>query len=249
MVAAIAAIVARRATAPTICGGYSEAVNHNDRLWPLLGVLFKAHPWHGVPIGEQAPAVLTAYVEIVPTDTVKYEVDKTTGHLRVDRPQRFSNVCPTLYGFVPQTYCGDSVAALCAERTGRQGIVGDGDPVDICILTERSISHGDVLVEARPIGGLRMLDGDEADDKIVAVLAGDAAYGGFEEIDDVPAELIERLRHYFLTYKGVPDGKRPTEITHIYGRAEAHEVVTRSRDDYLRLFGDLPGLLRSALRD
>ena len=69
------------------------------------------------------------------------------------------------------------MAALCEERTGRTGLVGDGDPLDICVLTEKEITHGNILVRAIPIGGLRMLDGDEADDKIIAVLAGDAVYG------------------------------------------------------------------------
>jgi len=220
-----------------------------DPLWPLLGVLFKAHPWHGIPIGPDAPESLTAYVEIVPTDTVKYEIDKVTGHLKVDRPQRYSNVCPALYGFVPRTYCGESVAELCAQRAGREGIVGDGDPLDICVLTERAITHGDVLVTARPIGGLRMIDGDEADDKIVAVLAGDAAYGGFDEVDEVPKGLVERLRHYFLTYKDLPDESRPhAEIVEVYGRAEAFEVIARSQADYQARFADLHGLLTSALR-
>ena len=120
---------------------------------------------------------MNAFIEIVPTDTVKYELDKTTGCLNVDRPQKFSNVCPTLYGFIPQTYCGEEVGAFCAERSGREGIDGDGDPMDICVLTEKAISHGDILVRAIPIGGLRMLDNEEADDKIVAVLEGDAVYG------------------------------------------------------------------------
>src|SRR5215207_7245711 len=103
----------------------------------LLAQLFQAHPWHGVTPGGDAPAEVKAYVEIVPTDGVKYELDKATGHLRVDRPQRFSSFCPTPYGFIPQTYCGDRVGELCAERTGRRGIRGDGDPMDICVLTER----------------------------------------------------------------------------------------------------------------
>ena len=67
------------------------------------GLLYKPHPWHGVPLGDEAPEEVTVYVEIVPTDTVKYEVDKRTGYLMVDRPQRFSNVCPSLYGLIPQT--------------------------------------------------------------------------------------------------------------------------------------------------
>src|SRR5271155_4506872 len=97
----------------------------------LLRLLLKAHPWHGVPIGAEFPQTVTVYVEIVPTDTVKYELDKPSGYLRVDRPQKFSSVCPSLYGLVPQTYCGSLVGAYCAERTGRSQIVGDGDPLDI----------------------------------------------------------------------------------------------------------------------
>lgn len=201
-------------------------------------MLFKAHPWHGISIGADAPEIVTAYVEIVPTDTVKYEIDKVTGHLKVDRPQRYSNVCPALYGFVPQTYCGEAVAGLCAERSGRAGIVGDGDPLDVCVLTERSITHGDVLVTARPIGGLRMIDGDEADDKIIAVLQGDALYGGYRDINDCPQPVVDRLRHYFLTYKQSPDrGDRVVEIADVYGVDDAYEVINRSRDDYRARFG------------
>ena len=201
----------------------------------------RAHPWHGVDIGPDAPRVLTAYIEIVPTDAVKYELDKDSGILKVDRPQQFSNVCPTLYGFVPRTLCAEDVGRFCEERTGRRGIVGDGDPIDICVLTERPITHGDILVRARPIGGLRMIDGDEADDKIVAVLENDAVYGALQEIAECPAALVERLRHYFLTYKQSPDGsRRRVEITHVYGRDDAHEAVRRSRQDYAREFG-LPG--------
>ena len=160
-------------------------------------------------IGERAPEVVTVYVEIVPTDTVKYEIDKASGYLTVDRPQQFSNVCPTLYGFVPRTYCAARVAARCAERTGRPGIVGDGDPLDICVLSEKAIPHGDILLRAVPIGGLRMLDGDEADDKIIAVLEGDAVYGAWREVDQCPPALVDRLRHYFLTYKELPGEPRP----------------------------------------
>jgi inorganic pyrophosphatase len=193
----------------------------------------RAHPWHGVELGPDAPRVLTAYIEIVPTDAVKYELDKGTGILKIDRPQQFSNVCPTLYGFIPRTLCAGEVGRFCSERTGRAGIVGDGDPMDICVLTERPITHGDILVRARPIGGLRMIDGNEADDKIVAVLENDAVYGGLEEVGQCPPALVERLRHYFLTYKQSPDGgARKVEITHVYGRDEAHAVIRCSQADY-----------------
>ena len=203
-----------------------------------LGLLHLAHPWHGVSPGDEAPDRLTVYVEIVPTDTVKYEVDKRSGHLRVDRPQKYSALCPTLYGFVPRTLCGETVAALAAARTGRARIVGDGDPIDVCVLTERAITHGGILVSARPIGGLRMFDGDEADDKIVAVLDGDPAYGGFREISDCPESLVDRLRHYFLSYKDMPGADvRRTEITHVYGAGEAKEIIRRALEDYRRQFG------------
>jgi inorganic pyrophosphatase len=215
----------------------------------LLGLLFKAHPWHGVPIGKNAPAVVTSYIEIVPTDTVKYEIDKATGYLKVDRPQKFSNVCPTLYGFIPRTFCADRVGELCAERTGRSGIVGDGDPLDVCVLTEKTIPRGDILLQAIPIGGLRMIDRNEADDKIIAVMQEDAVYGSWREITECPPGLIARLKHYFLTYKDAPNStERRCEITHVYDRREAYEVILRSREDYKARFGDPEGLLAAVLR-
>jgi inorganic pyrophosphatase len=220
-----------------------------ERAWELFGLLFQAHPWHGVSIGPEAPRVVTAYIEIVPTDTVKYEIDKPSGHLKVDRPQQFSNVCPTLYGFIPQTFCGEKVAALSQSHTGRTTIKGDNDPLDICILSEKSFSHGDILLQAKPIGGLRLLDHDEADDKIIAVLQGDVAFGHLEEITDLPDSQIERLKHYFLTYK-LPPGSRDeaVEISHVYGRTEAYEVIERSREDYKERFPEIKERFLRALR-
>src|SRR5438445_13586584 len=108
----------------------------------LLALMFQAHPWHGIPAGEDAPGTVNAYMEIVPTDPVKYELDKRSGHLRLDRPQRFSSLCPTLYGFIPHTYCGDRVGERCAARTGRQRAEGDKDPMDISVLSEKPLAHG-----------------------------------------------------------------------------------------------------------
>ncbi|HEY5885549.1 MAG TPA: inorganic pyrophosphatase [Pyrinomonadaceae bacterium] len=195
--------------------------------------LFQAHPWHGVSAGAKAPEMVNAYIEIVPTDAVKYELDKASGHLRVDRPQRFSSMCPTLYGFIPQTYCGEQVAKLCADRTGATDIQGDGDPLDICVLTEKTFAHGSFLLLASPIGGLRMIDGRQADDKIIAILDADLAFGHITEISECPAALIDRLKHYFLSYKQLPgDAPRRVEISDVYGRAEAMDVITRSMRDY-----------------
>ncbi|MBL8794242.1 MAG: inorganic pyrophosphatase [Planctomycetia bacterium] len=221
----------------------------SEPLWTLLGILFKSHPWHGVAIGPDSPEVVTTYIEIVPSDTIKYELDKNTGHLKVDRPQRYSNICPALYGLIPQTYCADLIGEFCAKKTGRKNIRGDGDPLDICVLTEKQITHGDILLKARPIGGFRLLDGDEADDKIIAVLEGDAAFGMYRNLAECPRAVIDRLRHYFLTYKDVPGIEAPkVEITHVYEVAEAHEVIACAQADYRKHFGDIESMLTTALR-
>lgn len=209
------------------------------QLHDLFRLLFQAHPWHGVSPGSDAPTIVRVYIEIVPTDVVKYELDKKSGHLHIDRPQRFSSMCPTLYGFIPQSFCGDEVAELCASRTGQSGITGDGDPMDICVLTEKTAAHGSFFVNARPIGGLRMIDGEQADDKIIAVLDSDVAYGQIKDIAECPSGLIDRLRHYFLSYKQFPGEKpRRVEITDTYDRAEANDVIARSLRDYRSKFGE-----------
>ena len=209
----------------------------------LMGLRYKSHPWHGVEIGKEAPDIITCYIEMVPTDTVKYEVDKVSGYLKLDRPQKYSNVVPALYGFIPQTLSARRVAQFCAEKTGRNDILGDKDPIDICILTEKDITHGDILVRARPIGGFRMIDGNEADDKIIAVLNNDAVYGDYKDISDCPDLVIDRLKHYFLTYKDLPGNKAKTEITHTYTIDEAHEVIKRSLEDYNEQFNNLENML------
>ena len=117
-------------------------MNHSQQpLWKLLNVLCKPHPWHGISPGDEAPHAVNCFVEVVPSDTVKYEIDKVSGYLRVDRPQKYSNVCPALYGFIPQTFCGDSVAEYAGQKTGRT-LEGDGDPLDVCVLTDRPIQIG-----------------------------------------------------------------------------------------------------------
>lgn len=198
---------------------------------------FKSHPWHGISIGENAPNVITAFIEIVPTDTVKYEIDKESGYLKIDRPQKFSNVVPTLYGFIPQTYCDVKVAEYAALKSGKVVSKGDGDPLDICVLSEKTITHGDIILQAVPIGGFRLIDKGEADDKIIAVMKSDEVFEHWKDITDCSVAVIDRLKHYFLTYKNIPGAEKPTcEITHIYGRDEAYEVINRSREDYKNKF-------------
>ena len=209
----------------------------------LMGLRYKSHPWHGVDIGNEAPELLISYIEMVPTDTVKYEVDKVSGYLRLDRPQKYSNVVPALYGFIPQTLSGSRVGKYCEEKTGRSGIEGDNDPIDICILTEKEITHGDILVRSRPIGGFRMIDGNESDDKIIAVLNNDAVYGNYKDITDCPNLILDRLKHYFLTYKDLPGNKANTEITHTFGIDEAYEIIKLAMEDYNERFNNLENML------
>jgi inorganic pyrophosphatase len=214
-----------------------------DPIGKLMGLRYKSHPWHGVDIGKNAPEVIISYIEMVPTDTVKYEVDKETGYLKIDRPQKYSNVIPALYGFIPQTYSGEKVAEFCMDKTGKKDIKGDGDPIDICVLTEKEIMHGDILARVRPIGGFRMIDGNESDDKLVAVLNNDAVYSVYKDITDCPPMVIDRLKHYFLTYKDLPGNPRDVEITHVFGKEEAHEIISRSMQDYKQKFEKLGDIL------
>ena len=216
-----------------------------DPIGKLMGLRYKSHPWHGVEVGDEAPEMITCFIEMVSTDTVKYEVDKVSGYLRIDRPQKYSNTVPALYGFIPQSFIGSSVAAFCAEKTGRKEIKGDGDPIDICVLTEKTITHGDILVRAIPIGGFRMIDGKQSDDKIIAVLRNDAVYGKITDISECSDMIIERLKHYFLTYKDLPGMESDVEITHTFGKSEAHEIITRSMDDYRKKFEYLEHVLSS----
>lgn len=195
--------------------------------------VYKAHPWHGINIGDRAPEVVVSFIEMVPTDTVKYEVDKESGYLSIDRPQKYSNVIPALYGFLPQTYCADRVAELTNKQLDRTDVLGDNDPLDICVLTEKDITHGDIIVNARPIGGFRLLDQDRADDKLIAVLEDDAIYSSYKDITDVPSQVIDRLKHYFTTYKDLPEDESPRCIlTCIYGVETAHDLIERAIGDY-----------------
>jgi inorganic pyrophosphatase len=114
---------------------------------------------------------------------------------------------------------------------------GDGDPLDICVLTERHITSGDIILEAIPIGGFRMMDKCEADDKIIAVLKQDEVYGNYRDVSECPETLINRLKHYFLTYKNMPGQEnKAVQITNTYGREEAHGVILRSMRDYNAAF-------------
>jgi len=200
--------------------------------FPKTFYRWRPHPWHGLEVGENAPSIVNAYIEMTPADAVKYEVDKTTGYLRVDRPQLTSSMTPTLYGFIPQTYCAGRVNALSPKSEK-----GDGDPLDICVITERPINRGEVILRARVIGGIQMIDNGEADDKIIAVLDNDQFWSTAIEIGDIPPALLERLRHYFETYKLVPGQPSDVTIEKIYGRGHALKVIEASMEDYTEEYG------------
>jgi len=195
---------------------------------------WRPHPWHGLTPGPEVPRIVHAYIEITPFDLMKYEVDKASGYLRVDRPQRTSSQPPSLYGFIPQTYCGERVRRLApgSER-------GDGDPLDICVISERPINHSEVLLSARVVGGLKIIDRGEADDKIIAVLEGDYVWGEAQELTDLPPALLERIEHYFSTYKLVPDEQPNIRVTGRYGFAVAAGVIGAAIEDYAETFGGI----------
>jgi len=192
----------------------------------------RPHPWHGLGVGPEPPHKVHAFIELTPFDLVKYELDKETGFMMVDRPQVTSSLPPALYGFIPQTYCGEGVGALMENARG-----GDKDPLDICVLSERSISRGDVLLRAQIVGGLPTLDNTKADDKIIAVLENDALWGHVKDLSELPKAVIERLSHYFSTYK-----LRPYEVSQVivgkpYGLKHAQKVVQTAIADYQKAFG------------
>lgn len=193
---------------------------------------FRPHPWHGLSSGMKPPALVQAYIEITPFDAVKYEIDKETGYLRVDRPQRMSSQPPTLYGFIPRTLCADRVAALSPEAK-----CADGDPLDICVISERPIARTEIVLDAKIIGGLAMLDDGEADDKIIAVLSNDTVWAEVEDVAGLPKALVDRLRHYFATYKLMPEASHRVVMGDTYDREMAEAVISAAMADYEAAYG------------
>jgi inorganic pyrophosphatase len=193
---------------------------------------WRPHPWHGLDVGPDPPGCVHAYIEITPFDLIKYEIDKTTGYMLVDRPQRTSSQPPTLYGFIPRTYCGRRVHALSpnADR-------GDGDPLDICVISERPLNRSEVILSARVVGGLQAIDGGEADDKIIAVLENDRFWRDTQDVSELPEVLVNRLEHYFSTYKMAPGGESQMTIEGVFDREYALQVVAAAIEDYDEMYG------------
>ncbi len=163
--------------------------------------------------------------------SLKYEVDKETGYLFVDRPQRTSSLPPALYGFIPRTYCGERVKALSQDAKR-----GDGDPLDICVISERPINRSEIFLKAIVVGVIQLLDHEEADDKIIAVLSNDNIYGHIRDIDELPKVIVERLEHYFHTYKMIPGQEQMIKILNVEGHKKAKKIVEAAMADYDDLF-------------
>lgn len=197
---------------------------------------WRRHPWHGLRARpeDMAEDIVQVYIEMTPADVVKYELDKSSGFLMVDRPQRTTSSPPALYGFIPRTYCAEEVAKRCPDVD-----IADGDPLDICVFSERHITRADIVLKARVVGGIQMIDCGEADDKIVAVLDGDNIWGHVQDIADLPDIKTERLQHYFSTYKMVPGKELDIKVDFVYGREEALKVIAASQKDYDNHFGHL----------
>ena len=186
----------------------------------------RAHPWHGVAIGAEAPAVVTAYIEIVLTDTVKYELDKASGILKVDRPQQLSNVCPALYGLIPRTYCAEQVAARCTPATGRSDIGGDGDALDLLILMDAPTFVG-CLVQARLIGVIEASQTEKGEtqrnDRLIGVAVKSRRHEDVRALRELPKQLVAEIEHFFVSYNAIkgkefkPSGR--------FGPARAIEIV------------------------
>jgi inorganic pyrophosphatase len=200
--------------------------------FPSAFYRWRPHPWHGLEVGPKPPNIVNAYIEITPFDLVKYEIDKITGYIRVDRPQRTSSQPPTLYGFIPRTYCGQRVNDLSPKADK-----GDGDPLDICVLSERPVNRSEVILQARVVGGMQAIDNGEADDKIIAVLNNDEFWREIEDISQVPDILVGRLQHYFSTYKMMHGKDSQMHIECVYDCDYALKVVQASIQDYDEAYG------------
>ncbi len=190
------------------------------------------HPWHGIDTFAGKNNLIHAFIEIVPSDTMKYEIHKETGWLMIDRPQLFSNHTPFMYGFIPKTYCGSGTAALASQTFQTSITKGDGDPLDICVLSSKEILRGGILLKARAIGGLCLNDRGEADDKIIAVLDADELYATVLDISDLPKQTLLRIEHYFKTYKSIPEQPNVVKIDRTYDASHAMKVIETSVMDY-----------------
>ena len=158
----------------------------------------------------------TVVIEIPKGSKTKYELDKETGMLRLDRILSTSTHYPASYGFVPRTYADD------------------GDPLDALVLCSETIAPL-TQVQCRPIGAILMVDGGDNDEKIIAVAEGDPDYKDVQKLEDLPKHLVDEMCHFFSVYKALENKK--TEINGTVGKAEAEKLVAAAMDGYQKKYG------------
>lgn len=167
----------------------------------------KTHPWHGVSRGNSAPYLVNGLIEIPKGSRAKYEVDKESGLLRLDRVIYSSMYYPANYGFIPQSYCGDR------------------DPLDILVLTQIEVVPL-CIVPAKVIGVMRMIDSGDTDDKIIAVCAGDPSVNHIQDISELPEHFHLELRNFFEEYKKLE--KKHVVVADFLNREIAMQIVEES---------------------
>ncbi|MEX1001810.1 MAG: inorganic diphosphatase [Crocinitomicaceae bacterium] len=172
------------------------------------------HPWHTVSIGEKAPDIVNGIIEIPKNTRAKYELDKASGLLKMDRVIYSSMYYPANYGFIPKTYCGDK------------------DPLDILVLSQISIVPL-CMVSAKVIGVMRMVDSGELDDKIIAVAENDMSVNHISDISDLPEHFFKELRNFFEEYKKLEN--KTVEIEDFQNARVAKEIIQQSIIDYREL--------------
>ena len=173
------------------------------------------HPWHGISPGRDAPEYVHGIVEIPKGSRAKYELDKDTGLIKMDRVLYSSVYYPANYGFIPQTY-GE-----------------DHDPLDILVLSQIEITPM-CIVDARVIGVMRMIDHGEADDKIIAVAEGDMSVNHINDITQLPTHFFRELRTFFEDYKKLE--KKTVVIEEFQSKDLALEIITQGIKDYKKKF-------------
>ena len=174
------------------------------------------HPWHGAHFGPKAPKQVTALIEIPQGSRAKYEVDKETGLLKLDRVIYSSFHYPMNYGFIPQT------------------LGQDGDPLDILVLCSQTIQSL-CLVDANVIGNMQMIDSGELDDKIIAVAAHDPSVNHYTKMEDLPQHFLLELRNFFEQYKSLEN--KTVAIDNFQDKETAHKVIQDSIDFYQETYG------------
>ncbi len=179
--------------------------------------MYVLHPWHGADSGENAPEIVNALIEIPQGSRSKYEIDKKTGLLKLDRVIYSSFHYPVNYGFIPKT------------------LGKDGDPLDILVMCSESIQSL-CLVEAYVIGNMQMIDTGLIDDKIIAVAAKDPGVNYITSIEEVPQHFISVLKNYFEQYKVLENKK--VEINDFQNKKSAYAVINESMKYYKQTFPD-----------